>query len=156
MIFIRKDGDMLEDRNTVALSRLRTEMCGKLPLGETTCSIVRATLPTLRDNEAVLVGEIYLRIKRNPHESALLEQLEGGSANSQIREIVRTILAGAAGLVGDEAPLLPIEHYAYMAKALIGAIAKLLGDEASQEVLNAWDEVLRVGAHLFLTNGSLF
>src|SRR5262249_22053955 len=32
------------------------------------------------------------------------------------------------------------EHYPYVAKALIGAIGDVLGDAASEELLNAWGE----------------
>lgn len=132
-----------------------------IPLSQTNRSIVRATLPTLRRHEAALIGEVYLRIRRNRHEAALFNEIHGGSATLKIREIVRKVLSSAAsiayaGLSLSQPAGISAEHYPYIAKALVSAIGKLLGQEATFDVMNAWDEILRVTACPYGSDGMPF
>lgn len=131
------------------------------PLSAQTIALVKATHPALEAHGLAIVQEMYARMFRNPEIRDLFNQSHHGDAGSQPRALATAILAYAANIenLGALAPaveriaqkhvglqILP-EHYPHVAEALLGAIAHVLGDAATDEILAAWGE-----AYWFLAN----
>ncbi|MEZ5749419.1 MAG: NO-inducible flavohemoprotein [Caenibius sp.] len=131
------------------------------PLSDQTIALVKATVPALEAHGLDIVHEMYSRMFQNPEIRDLFNQSHHGDAGSQPRALTGAILAYASNIenLGALAPaveriaqkhvglqILP-EHYPYVAEALLGAIKAVLGDAATEEVLEAWGE-----AYWFLAN----
>lgn len=123
-------------------------------LNERTIALVKATVPALEAHGLDIVHEMYSRMFRNPRIRDLFNQSHHGDAGSQPRALAAAVLAYASNIdnLGALAPaveriaqkhvglqILP-EHYPYVAEALLGAIKHVLGDAATEEILEAWGE----------------
>ncbi len=130
-------------------------------LKENTVAIVKATVPALNAHGLDIVHEMYSRMFQNSEIRDLFNQSHHGDASSQPRALAGAILAYAGNIdnLGALAPaveriaqkhvglqILP-EHYPHVGEALLGAIKAVLGDAATDEVLEAWGE-----AYWFLAN----
>lgn len=130
-------------------------------LNENTVAIVKATVPALNAHGLDIVHEMYSRMFQNPEIRDLFNQSHHGDTSSQPRALAGAILAYASNIenLGALAPaveriaqkhvglqILP-EHYPHVAEALLGAIKAVLGDAATDEILEAWGE-----AYWFLAN----
>ena len=130
-------------------------------LKESAVAIVKATVPALNSHGLDIVHEMYSRMFQNPEIRDLFNQSHHGDASSQPRALAGAILAYAGNIdnLGALAPaveriaqkhvglqILP-EHYPHVGEALLGAIKAVLGDAATDEVLEAWGE-----AYWFLAN----
>ncbi len=124
------------------------------PLSDRTIALVKATVPALEAHGLDIVHEMYARMFRNPEIRDLFNQSHHGDAGSQPRALTGAILAYASNIdnLGALAPaieriaqkhvglqILP-EHYPHVANALLGAIAAVLGEAATDEILAAWSE----------------
>ncbi|MAM38443.1 MAG: NO-inducible flavohemoprotein [Erythrobacter sp.] len=131
------------------------------PLSDQTIALVKATVPALEAHGLDIVHEMYSRMFQNPEIRDLFNQSHHGDAGSQPRALTGAILAYASNIenLGALAPaveriaqkhvglqILP-EHYPYVGEALLGAIKAVLGDAATEEILEAWGE-----AYWFLAN----
>jgi nitric oxide dioxygenase len=131
------------------------------PLSDRTVALVKATVPALEAHGLEIVRVMYDRMFQNPMIRDLFNQSHHGDAGSQPRALTGAILAYASNIdnLGALAPaveriaqkhvglqILP-EHYPYVAEALLGAIKQVLGDAATDEILEAWGE-----AYWFLAN----
>lgn len=131
------------------------------PLSPATIQIVKATVPALKEHGAKIVTEMYSRLFANAEIRQLFNQSHQGASSSQHKALTDAILAYASHIenpgvltaaieriankhVGLQ--ILP-EHYPHVAEALLGAIKAVLGDVASDEILQAWGE-----AYWFLAN----
>lgn len=134
------------------------------PLSERTITLVKATVPALEAHGLDIVREMYARMFQNPEIRALFNQSHHGDAGSQPRALTDAILAYAANIdnLGALAPaveriankhvglqILP-EHYPHVAEALLGAIKAVLGDAATDEILEAWGEAYWFLAHVLI------
>ncbi|GGN58831.1 flavohemoprotein [Novosphingobium indicum] len=131
------------------------------PLCDHTIALVKATVPALEAHGLDIVHEMYSRMFQNPEIRDLFNQSHHGDAGSQPRALTGAILAYAGNIdnLGALAPaveriaqkhvglqILP-DHYPYVGEALLGAIKAVLGDAATDEILEAWGE-----AYWFLAN----
>lgn len=131
------------------------------PLSDHTIALVKATVPALEAHGLNIVHEMYSRMFQNPEIRDLFNQSHHGNAGSQPRALTGALLAYASNIdnLGALAPaveriaqkhvglqILP-KHYPYVGEALLGAIKAVLGDAATDEVLEAWGE-----AYWFLAN----
>ncbi|MCH4544077.1 NO-inducible flavohemoprotein [Brucella gallinifaecis] len=130
-------------------------------LSEQTVAIVKATVPALNAHGLDIVNEMYSRLFQSPEIRDMFNQSHQGLTDAQPRALTGAILAYASNIdnLGALAPaveriaqkhvglqILP-EHYPHVAEALLGAIKAVLGDAATEEVLEAWGE-----AYWFLAN----
>ncbi|MFW7268662.1 NO-inducible flavohemoprotein [Gluconacetobacter sp. Hr-1-5] len=121
------------------------------PLDEATRAIIRATVPALKAHGVAITTEMYQRLLARP-EIRDLFNLSHQRDGEQPRALALAVLAyaehidtlGALGgmverIAGKHVGLniLP-EHYPYVAEALLGAIAHVLGDAATPAILEAW------------------
>lgn len=134
-------------------------------LSERTIALVKATVPALEAKGLEIVREMYSRMFQNPEIRDLFNQSHHGDAGSQPRALTGAILAYANNIdnlgalaaaveriaqkhVGLQ--ILP-EHYPHVANALLGAIAHVLGEAATEEILNAWGEAYWFLANILIT-----
>ncbi|MDT7527765.1 NO-inducible flavohemoprotein [Sphingopyxis sp. SE2] len=127
-----------------------------------TIELVKATVPALEAHGLQILKEMYARMFQNPEIRDLFNQSHhGGEEGAQPRALTAAILAYANNIdnLSALAPaveriaqkhvglqILP-EHYPYVGEALLGAIGAVLGDAATEEILEAWGE-----AYWFLAN----
>lgn len=115
---------------------------------------VKATVPVLEAHGLEIVRAMYARMFENPEIRDLFNQSHHGGGEAQPRALTNAILAYAKNIDRLEAlgsdveriaqkhvglQILP-EHYPHVGNALLGAIKDVLGDAASDEVLEAWGE----------------
>lgn len=130
-------------------------------LSEQTIAIVKATVPALEAHGLEIVRTMYARMFEDPAIRALFNQSHHGETGSQPKALTGAILAYARnidnlGVLGEAVErisqkhvglqILP-EHYPAVANALLGSIREVLGEAATDEVLEAWGE-----AYWFLAN----
>jgi len=122
-------------------------------LSAETIARVKASAPVLAEQGPVITKVMYRRMFENADIRALFNQAnqEGGT---QVHALAAAIVAYARNIdnLGALAPaveriaqkhigydILP-EHYPFVAEALLGAIAEVLGPAATPELLAAWGE----------------
>jgi len=123
-------------------------------LSEQTVSIVKATVPALEAHGLDITRAMYARLFQDPAIRDLFNQSHHGETGSQPKALAAAVLAYAQnidnlGVLAEAVEriaqkhvglqILP-EHYPSAANALLGAIKDVLGDAATDEILNAWGE----------------
>ena len=131
------------------------------PLSEQTIALVKATVPALEAHGLDIVHEMYSRMFKNPDIRNLFNQSHHGVSDAQPRALTGALLAYGSNIENLSAlapaveriaqkhvglQILP-EHYPHVGEALLGAIKAVLGDAATDEILEAWGE-----AYWFLAN----
>ncbi|MCV0382636.1 MAG: NO-inducible flavohemoprotein [Erythrobacter sp.] len=124
------------------------------PLNEQTIAIVKATVPALEAHGLDITRAMYARLFEDPAIRDLFNQSHHGETDSQPKALAGAVLAYAQnidnlGVLGEAVErivqkhvglqILP-EHYPSVASALLAAIKDVLGDAATDEILNAWGE----------------
>ncbi|AIB15433.1 dihydropteridine reductase (plasmid) [Azospirillum argentinense] len=123
-------------------------------LSNRTIDIVKATVPALEKGGTAVTDRMYQRLFRTPEIRDLFNQSHHGETGSQSKALTAAIIAYGRnidnlGVLASRVEritqkhvglnILP-EHYPYVADALLGAIKDVLGDAATDEVLDAWGE----------------
>jgi nitric oxide dioxygenase len=113
---------------------------------------VKATVPALAEHGAAITQAMYLRLFQDDHIKALFNHANQGEGGGQTKALAGAVLAYAQN-IDNLAVLAPAveriaqkhvdhhilpEHYPFVATALLGAIKEVLGDAATDEVLDAW------------------
>jgi nitric oxide dioxygenase len=124
------------------------------PLSPETIALVKATVPALAAHGPVITRTMYRRLFVREDIRALFNQANQGDGGAQVHALAAAILAYAKNIdnLGALTPvveriahkhvgfhILP-EHYPFVADALLGAIAEVLGDAATPEIIKAWGE----------------
>ncbi|MEA1649556.1 NO-inducible flavohemoprotein [Nitrospirillum sp. BR 11164] len=124
------------------------------PLSPETITLVKATVPLLAEHGSTITRAMYRRLFQDDPIRALFNHANQGEDGAQVHALAAAILAYARNIenLGALTPvveriahkhvgyhILP-EHYPYVATALLGAIKEVLGDAATDAVLNAWGE----------------
>lgn len=123
-------------------------------LSPNTIELVKATVPALQAHGLDIVREMYSRMFQNPAIRDLFNQSHHSGDAPQQRALAMAILAyganidnlgvltGAVERIAQKHAGLQIlpEHYPYVAESLLGAIKAVLGDAATDEILEAWGE----------------
>jgi nitric oxide dioxygenase len=123
-------------------------------LGDRTIELVKKTVPALEAHGTAVTDRMYQLLFRNPEIRDLFNQSHHGGTGSQSRALTAAVVAYARNIdnLGALASrveritqkhvalsILP-EHYHFVAEALLGAIKDVLGEAATDEVLEAWGE----------------
>ncbi|MFT8464444.1 NO-inducible flavohemoprotein [Acetobacter persici] len=121
------------------------------PLDDKTRAIVTACVPALEAHGLAITTEMYKRLLADPAISALFNSAHQKNG-TQPTALALAVLAYArnidnlgalSGMVERIAEkhvglnILP-EHYPYVGRALLGAIAHVLGDAATPDIMDAW------------------
>ncbi len=130
-------------------------------LSPETISIIKATVPALEAHGLEVVKAMYARLFVTPQIKALFNHSHQQGNDAQPKALAGAVLAYARYIDTPEVLASAIEritqkhvslqileeHYPYVADALLGAIADVLGEAATPEVIAAWGE-----AYWFLAN----
>lgn len=123
-------------------------------LSPQTIAVVKATLPALEAHGTTITQVMYGRLFQDPEVRALFNQANQGEGGRQVHALAAAIIAYARN-IEDPAALAPLverishkhigydirpEHYPHVATALIGAIREVLGEAATDEILEAWGQ----------------
>lgn len=123
-------------------------------LSNRTIDIVKATVPALEKSGTAVTDRMYQRLFRTPEIRDLFNQSHHGETGAQSKALTAAIIAYGRnidnlGVLASRVEritqkhvglnILP-EHYPYVADALLGAIKDVLGDAATEEILDAWGE----------------
>ncbi|WDZ79344.1 NO-inducible flavohemoprotein (plasmid) [Ensifer adhaerens] len=124
------------------------------PLSAETIQIVKASAPALAAHGTDITKSMYARLFRDDHIRELFNHANQGESGSQVNALAAAILAYARN-IDNLAALGPVveriahkhigyhilpDHYPFVAKALLAAIADVLGSAATPQILNAWGE----------------
>ena len=132
-------------------------------LSSETIAIVKATAPALQAHGVTITTRMYERLFVDPEIRAMFDQAAQASGE-QPKRLAAAILGYAQNidkldaLGGAVARMVKrhvdtgvkAEHYPYVANALLPAIRDVLGDAATDEVLNAWGEAYWFLARLLI------
>lgn len=133
-------------------------------LNERTIAIVKSTVPILKEQGEMLTKHFYKRMfSRNPEvipffnfthqisgmqQKTLAEAICAYAANIDNLEV----LGSAIDLIAQKHSSLQImpEHYPIVGENLLSSIHEVLGDAASDEVMNAWSEAYEFLASILI------
>lgn len=122
-------------------------------LSEQTMAVVKATAPALQQHGIAITRRMYERLFWNEDVKALFNEAEQASGE-QPRRLAAAIIGYAqnvdklhnmSGSIRSMAERhfargVRPEHYPYVARALLAAIRDILGEAATDEVIQAWTE----------------
>lgn len=123
-------------------------------LSARTIALVKSTVPALAEHGTAISHAMYARLFEDDHIRALFNHANQGESGAQVHALAAAILAYARN-IENPAVLTPVieriaykhvgyhilpEHYPFVANALLAAIAEVLGDTATDEILTAWGE----------------
>src|SRR5918993_178056 len=123
-------------------------------LSDRTIDIVKATIPALEKGGTAVTDRMYQILFTNPEIRDLFNQSHHGGTGSQSRVLTAAVVAYARNIDNLGALASRVEritqkhvalnilpgHYHFVAEALLGAIKDVLGEAATDEVLEAWGE----------------
>lgn len=120
-------------------------------MNDTTIDIIKATAPVLKNKGEEITTVMYsILFEKYPETKELFKN----AAPDQYKKLANAVYAYAANIdklenltkgietmsnVHVKTGVLP-EHYPMVADALLGAIKQVLGDAATDDVMNAWEE----------------
>jgi nitric oxide dioxygenase len=137
-------------------------------LSDKTIDIVKATIPALEKGGTAVTDRMYQILFTNPEIRDLFNQSHHGETGSQSKALTAAVIAYGRnidnlGVLATRVEritqkhvalnILP-EHYHFVAEALLGAIKDVLGDAATDEVLEAWGEAYWFLADLLMARES--
>ncbi len=122
-------------------------------LSPATLALIKATVPALEAHGASITARMYERLFQDEAIRALFNHANQASGQ-QVHALSAAIIAYARNIDNLSALLPAVEriaqkhvgfhilpaHYPYVATALLGAIKDVLGDAASDEILQAWGQ----------------
>ena len=133
-------------------------------LSQKTIDIVKSTVPALKEHRLEITTVFYKTMFKNNPEVKGMFNMDKQESGAQPKALAMTVLAAAQNIDNLEV-LLPAvkkigqvhvntnvkpEHYPIVGKNLLIAIKEVLGDAATEEVLNAWGEAYEVIAKVFI------
>lgn len=133
-------------------------------LNQNTIDIIKSTIPALQAHGVEITTVFYKNMFEQNPEVKELFNMEKQKSGEQPKALATSILAAAQNIDNLEA-IAPVvqkigqvhcncnvkpEHYPIVGKHLLGAIKEVLGDAATDEILNAWAETYQVLAEIFI------
>ena len=133
-------------------------------LNQNTIDIIKSTVPVLKEHGVEITTTFYKRMFENNPEIKAMFNMDKQESGEQPKALAMAILAAAQNIDNLEAILPAVkkigvahvrtnvkpEHYPIIGQNLLAAIKEVLGDAASEEVLNAWKEAYGVIAEIFI------
>ena len=133
-------------------------------LSQKTIDIIKSTVPVLKEHGLEITKTFYKTMFANNPEVKEMFNMDKQESGEQPKALAMTILAAAQNIDNLEAILPAVkkigsvhvnsyvkpEHYPIVGKNLLLAIKEVLGDAATEEVLNAWAEAYEVIAKIFV------
>ena len=121
-------------------------------LSQKTIEIVKSTVPVLKEHGLEITKTFYKTMFTNNPEVKEMFNMDKQESGEQPKALAMTILAAAQNIDNLEVllPAVKPEHYPIVGKNLLLAIKEVLGDAATEDVLNAWAEAYEVIAKVFI------
>ena len=133
-------------------------------LSQKTIEIVKSTVPVLKEHGLEITKTFYETMFTNNPEVKEMFNMDKQESGEQPKALAMTILAAAQNIDNLEAILPTVkkiavahvrtnvkpEHYPIIGENLLEAIKEVLGDAATEEVINAWSEAYEVIAKVFI------
>lgn len=133
-------------------------------LNQKTIEIVKSTVPVLKEHGLEITKTFYKTMFTNNPEVKEMFNMDKQESGEQPKALAMTILAAAQNIDNLDALLPAVKkigmahvnssvkaaHYPIVGENLLLAIKKVLGDAATEEVLNAWAEAYEVIAKVFI------
>ena len=133
-------------------------------LSQNTIDIIKSTVPALREHGVEITTAFYKRMFANNPEIKSMFNMDKQKSGEQPKALAMAVLAAAQNIDNLEAILPAVkkigkahvntnvkpEHYPIIGQNLLSAIKEVLGDAATDEVLNAWREAYEVIAKVFI------
>ena len=133
-------------------------------LSSKTVEIIKSTVPALKEHGLEITTTFYKTMFENHPEVKEMFNMDKQESLAQPKALAMTVLAAAENIDRLEV-LLPAvkkigqvhvnsnvkpEHYPIVGKNLLIAIKEVLGDNATEEVIEAWSEAYDVIAKVFI------
>ena len=135
-------------------------------LSQKTIEIVKSTVPVLKEHGLEITKTFYKTMFTNNPEVKEMFNMDKQESGEQPKALAMTILAAAQNIDNLEV-LLPAvkkignihvnsnvkpEHYPIVGKHLLGAIKEVLGDNATDEIIDAWAKTYGVLSEVFINH----
>jgi nitric oxide dioxygenase len=130
-------------------------------MNETTKAIIKSTAPVIKEHgEAITTAMYEIMFAKYPEAKALFKNAEP----DQYKKLANMVYAYAANIdnldslqsgiekvaqIHVDTNVLP-KHYPWVGESLLAAIKKVLGEAATPEILNAWEEAYGFLANVFI------
>lgn len=157
-------------REASGTARLRVGLFGRMEandktgLSERTIAVVKSTAPVLQQNGELLTRHFYERMFRENPEVAPLFNRSNQASGTQQRALAGAICAFAANVdqlevlgaavetIAQKHAALRIlpEHYPIVGANLLASIREVLGEAATDEIIDAWAEAYGFLAHILI------
>lgn len=133
-------------------------------LDQKTIEIVKSTVPALKEHGLTITKTFYKNMFEKNPEVKVLFNMENQKSEKQPKALAMTVLAAAQNIDNLET-LMPAvqkiaevhcdclvkeEHYPIVGKHLLGAIKEVLGENSTDEILDAWKKAYGVIAQIFI------
>lgn len=130
-------------------------------MNEQTKAIIKATAPIIKEHSEIITTVMYRRLFDNYPEA---KELFKNATPDQYKKLASMVYAYAANIdnleslqkgidrvaqIHVDTNVLP-EHYPWVGESLLGAIKEVLGEQASDEIMNAWSEAFTFLAKVFI------
>ena len=134
-------------------------------LDQKTIDIIKSTVPVLKTHGLEITTTFYKNMFKNNPEVKPLFNMDKQTSGEQPKALAMTILAAAQNI--DNLPaILPVvkkigevhcdreiqpAHYPIVGENLLATIKEVLGDAATDEVIEAWGKAYNVIADIFIS-----
>ena len=133
-------------------------------LDQKTIDIIKSTVPVLKEHGLEITTTFYKNMFKNNPEVKPLSNMDKQASGEQPKALAMTILAAAQNIDNLEV-LLPAvkkiaevhcnrkvteEHYPIVGSNLLATIKEVLGDAATDEVIEAWGKAYGVISKIFI------
>lgn len=135
-------------------------------LDQKTMDIIKSTVPVLKSHGLEITKTFYKNMFEQNPEVKQLFNMDKQESGEQPKALAMAILSVAQNIDNLEA-IKPVvdrigvihcnskvqsEHYPIVGKHLLGAIKEVLGDDATEDVIDAWAKTYGVIAEIFINN----
>ncbi len=133
-------------------------------LDQKTIDIIKSTVPVLKTHGVEITTTFYKNMfEQNPEVKSLFN-MDRQASGEQPKALAMSILAAAQN-IDNLSAIMPVvnkigvmhcnsnvmpEHYPIVGKHLLGAIKEVLGDAATDEIIDAWAKTYEVLAEVFI------
>ena len=133
-------------------------------LNQNTIDIIKSTVPVLREHGVEITTTFYKRMFENNPEVKAMFNMAKQESGEQPKALAMAVLAAAQNI--DNLPaILPVVkkigevhcdrqitegHYPIVGSNLLASIKEVLGDAATDEVIEAWGKAYEVIAKIFI------
>lgn len=133
-------------------------------LDQKTIDIIKSTVPVLKTHGVEITTTFYKNMFEKNPEVKLLFNMDKQASGEQPKALAMSILAAAQN-IDNLSAIMPVvnkiaekhcnsnvkpEHYPIVGKHLLDAIKEVLGDAATDEVIDAWGKTYGVLAEVFI------